>query len=106
MTDRIEDLMEDLMRDVYVALEDPSAILDAVPAEPEPEPQVATYTIAIPRDDPSHEPRVYHAGDLSRSRVRNTKLYLLAMRDLSKAPAEGPERDAIRAFLKALIDVL
>lgn len=102
MSDRIATQMSELMNDLYVAFEDPQAILNPAPVADD-APEVEAYGVTVP--SASKGTKTYTAATLSADPARNVQLLAIALQDLAKA-TDAAKRDAIKAFARAIIDSL
>lgn len=103
MSDRFEDMMTHLMRDVYEAQVNPQPILDLVFDEtPEVEEKTDDFHVDVQsKSNPSKTHR-YTTSHVSSDKSRNVQLLNVALNELVKT-SDDAKKAAIREFMSVVI---
>lgn len=104
MNVRIQEMMTELMRDVFEAQVNPQPILelkfdDAAPAADE----VDEYTIEVKSTTVEGKVKTYSASKLSAARDRNVQLLNIALAEFAAAQ-DDTKRAAIRKMIDAILN--
>lgn len=103
MSKRFDDMMTELMHDVFEAFADPKAILDA-PRPPEATDEVETAEFHVDVQSKSTgKTKRYDATHVSTSKSRNAELLAISITSLVNE-SDAAKRAAIRTMIDALLD--